>query len=173
MKLFCIVSCFIFKGDDSVDDDEILEKYADMVYRICFLYMRNKTDAEDAFQNVFLKLVKSKKQFKNQQHIKAWLVTVASNECKNQLKAFWRRNKISIDSITIPVKSGYKREIVKMVLSLPLKYRNVLYLYYFEGYKINELSNLLHTNESTIKTHLKRGRSILKDMLIKGGLDYE
>ena len=154
-------------------EDKMLEKYADMVFRLCLVYMRNKADAEDAFQNVFLKLVKTKPNFNSEEHIKAWLITVASNECKNQLKAFWRRNKVSIDEVTIPVKNEDKKEIVKTVLNLPLKYRDVLYLYYFEGYKVNELSKMLDVNESTIKTHLKRGRDALKNMLVKGGYDYE
>lgn len=161
----------LLRTDDSLT--EILEKYADTVLRLCFVYLRNKTDAEDVFQNVFLKLCKIKPSFNDDEHIKAWLITVTTNECKNQLKSSWRKKVAFIDEVISPIKQKDNKEIVSFIMHLPLKYRNVLYLYYFEDYKVNELASILKTNESTVKTRLKRGRDHLKSELIKGGYEYE
>lgn len=152
---------------------ETMEKHADMVLRICFLYMKNKADAEDMFQNVFLKLCESRPPYDDEEHLKAWLITVARNECRNLLRSFWRRNVTSTDQIVIPVKTKEDKGVISILLNLPTKYRDVIYLYYFEDYKINEISKLLRVKESTIKTRLKRGREILKNLLLQGGIHYE
>jgi RNA polymerase sigma factor (sigma-70 family) len=157
-------------GNSYVD---IMEKYADTVLRVCLVFMKNKADAEDVFQNVFLKLCEAKPHFNDEGHIKAWLITVARNECKNQLHSFWRRKVTCIDEIVLPVKNTEDKEVVKAVVNLPLKYRDIVYLFYFENYKINELSKLLNLKEPTVKTRLKRGRELLKDILLSGGFRYE
>lgn len=152
---------------------EIMESYADMVYRICLVYMKNINDAEDAFQTVFLKLCQSHPCFHDEGHIKAWLITVAKNECKNQLRCFWRRNVTKLDELVMPVKSPEDREVVKETLNLPLKYRDILYLFYFEDFKITEIAKMLDMKEATVKTRLKRGRELLKSALLNGGYQYE
>ena len=152
---------------------EILEKHADTVFRLCLLYMRDIKDAEDIFQNVFLKLCKLKPLFNDDEHIKAWLIKVTSNECKNQLKSFWRKKVICYDEVLTSVSYANNKELINSVMTLPVKYRNVLYLHYFEGYKVEELAELLKINISTIKTHLKRGRELLKNQLIRGDYEYE
>ena len=111
--------------------------------------------------------------FNDEEHIKAWLLKVTANECKNRLKSFWHKNMISLEEIVLPVQDKEDREVIKMVLSLPVKYRNVLYLHYFEGYSIREMSELLNLKEATVKTHLKRGRELLKKLLIQGGFTDE
>lgn len=182
MKPFEVFSCVIGKGCDEVADEllctdnsmtDILDKYADTVLRLCLVYMRNKADAEDAFQNVFLKLCKINPSFNDEEHIKAWLITVTSNECKNLLKSFWRRNIVFIDEVVLPVKDMDKKEVSTAVLKLPVKYRNVMYLHYFEGYKVSELVKILNEKEATIKTRLKRGRELMKNEMLKGGYEYE
>lgn len=178
MKLFALPPCFIIGEVDDVDNsaasiEEILEKHADMVFRLCTVYMRNRADAEDSFQNVFLKLYKADPEFNGEEHIKAWLLKVTANECKNRLKSFWHRNIIAVDEIVLPVKDRNNREIIESLLTLPMKYRNVLYLHYFEGYSVREMSQILGLKESTVKTHLKRGRESLKPLLFQGGYDHE
>jgi RNA polymerase sigma factor (sigma-70 family) len=152
---------------------EILKKYADTVFRLCLIYVRNKADAEDAFQNVFLKLCKIKPSFNDEEHIKAWLITVTTNECKNLLKSFWRKNVVCIDEVISPVIDEGKKGVPTALLKLPVKYRNVLYLHYFEGYKVSELAKILNEKEATIKTRLKRGRGLMKNEMLKGGCEYE
>lgn len=152
---------------------KVLETYADTVWRLCLVYMRNKADAEDAFQNVFMKLNRQWPKFNSEDHIKAWLIRVTTNECKNQLKSFWRKHVITIEEVIFPIENDNNKEVVKVVMQLPTKYRDILYLHYFEGYKVNELVTILESNESTIKTRLKRARELLKKELVEGGFQYE
>lgn len=152
---------------------EIMERYSDMVLRICYVFMRNQADAEDTCQNVFLKLCTSAPAFREEEQIKAWLITVARNECRNYLHSFWRRRVFCTEQIALPSHSQQQWKIVNVVLKLPLKYRDILYLHYYEEYSIKELATLLHMKEPTVKTRLMRGRELLKEALQKGGFVYE
>ncbi len=140
--------------------DDIFIKYSDMVTRLCILNLRNTTDAKDCFQNVFIKLFQSEKDFENDEHIKAWLIRVTLNECKNYQKLFYKPM-INIDEVIV-VKKQEELVLLPIVLKLPLKYKNVLYLHYYEGYKTSEIASMLNMNENTIKSHLKRGRELLR-----------
>lgn len=158
---------FIMKGEKImpylVNDqtyEDIIEKYCDMVTRICIVNLRNSDDAKDCFQNIFIKLYQSHTIFQSEEHLKAWLIRVSVNECKNYQKIFYR-TVINIDDV-IMKSSDQKFELLYEVLKLPNKQRNVLYLYYYEGYQIKEIANILSMKENTIKSHLKRGREELK-----------
>ncbi|MFR7590038.1 MAG: RNA polymerase sigma factor [Longibaculum sp.] len=140
--------------------DDIFIKYSDMVTRLCILNLRNTTDAKDCFQNVFIKLFQSEKDFENDEHIKAWLIRVTLNECKNYQKLFYKPM-INIDEVIV-VKKQEELVLLPVVLKLLLKYKNVLYLHYYEGYKTSEIASMLNMNENTIKSHLKRGRELLR-----------
>lgn len=140
--------------------DDIFIKYSDMVTRLCILNLRNTTDAKNCFQNVFIKLFQSEKDFENDEHIKAWLIRVTLNECKNYQKLFYKPM-INIDEVIV-VKKQEELVLLPIVLKLPLKYKNVLYLHYYEGYKTSEIASMLNMNENTIKSHLKRGRELLR-----------
>lgn len=141
---------------------ELMEQYADMVLRICCVFMRNRPDTEDFFQEVFLKLCKSRPPFRDKEQAKAWLITVARNTCRSELRSFWRRRIVCVDEIIKPVRNDRNRDVISAVLQLPLKYRDVLYLHYYQNYKVQELADMLHTNESTVKTRLARGREQFK-----------
>ena len=146
------------------DDFEILvEKYADTVTRICFVNLENCADAEDAWQNVFIKLFKSKKLWsKPEEELHKWLVTVTLNECRDIKRKLFHRNHYDIDELNVSYSEDFNREVISAVRSLPLKYLQVIELYYFEGYSVAEISDILSTNENTIKSRLKRGRELLK-----------
>lgn len=102
----------------------ILDKYADMVFRLAFMYLRNHSDAEDATQEIFLKLFRTNLQFNNDDHIKAWLITVTSNYCKDILKSMWRKAVSLQQEIYLPIPDENKREVIKQVMNLPQKYRD-------------------------------------------------
>lgn len=146
------------------DDFEILvEKYADTVTRICFVNLENRADAEDAWQNVFIKLFKSKKIWsKPEDELRKWLVTVTLNECRDIKRKLFHRSHYDIDELNVSYSEDFNREVISAVRSLPLKYLQVIELYYFEGYSVAEISDILSTNENTIKSRLKRGRELLK-----------
>lgn len=147
----------------------VYNKYVDTVYRVCYMYYKNKSDTEDAVQTTFIKLLETDKTFNDLEHIKAWLIVTASNICKNSLK-HWYRRLISLNSIEDELESKENfSNLLESVLKLPAKYKIIIYMYYYEGYNSREIAKLLNKNESTIRTYLKKGRELLKDNL--GGLN--
>ena len=140
--------------------EDIFNEYSDMITRICILNLRNNQDAKDCFQNVFLKLFQTDKTFENNELLKAWLIKVALNECHSYQRKFYKRT-INIDDVIVG-QEDQTLILLPEVLKLPRKQRNILYLYYYEGYKIHELVKLLNMKENTVKSHLKRGRETLK-----------
>lgn len=148
-----------------------IEEFADTVYRVAFLYLRHKADAEDVTQNVFIKLCDSDVAMYEPEILKAWLIRVTSNMCKNELKKFWRTRITEIDESYPAIENLEHKELTDEVLRLPVKYRDVIYLHYYEGYKTEEIAELLNSNPATIRTQLKRGRELLHQRLTKGGVD--
>jgi RNA polymerase sigma-70 factor (ECF subfamily) len=128
--------------------------------------MKSKTEAEDALQETFEKLLKNKKKFKDFSHEKAWLIVTSSNICKNKLN-YWFRKKITVfDEKFIPNNlHNDDSELLDEVLMLPKKFKIVIYLYYYEGYSGKEIAAILNKNEVTIRSQLSRGRKMLKKSL--------
>lgn len=149
----------------TIDEDiaKIYERQADTVYRVCFSFMKNASDAEDMVQETFLKLISCKKKFESEEHEKAWLIVTASNTCKDELRRWKRR----LENMNVFLHRGNTvqredSEIRQQVLDLPVKYRQVIYLHYYEGYRTAEIANMLHCSESTVRNQLLRGRRILQ-----------
>jgi RNA polymerase sigma-70 factor (ECF subfamily) len=152
---------------------EIISKYADLVFRLCIVYLKNKADAEDAFQDIFIKLYEKNPKFNDEEHLKAWLIKCTTNHCKNMLATYWNKFKVSIDDVIIPIEDKKDRDLLIYVMKLPLKYKAVIYLYYYEDYNTFEISEILKIKEATVRTQLKRGRELLKKDLCNGGYEYE
>lgn len=146
---------------------EIYNKYADMVYRICFMMLKEQSSAEDATQNVFIKFIKASKEYESENHLKASLIVIAKNECKNHLKHWWNSKRDSFDDITEPsYNDNHKFSDVKDAINrLPDKYKIPVYLFYYEGYTTEEISKMLKINHSTIRSHLLEARKRLKIIL--------
>ncbi|WP_251353668.1 RNA polymerase sigma factor [Hominisplanchenecus murintestinalis] len=152
------------------DESEInraVEEYADMVRRVCFYHLKNREDTEDVFQNVFLKYMLCDKPFKDREHEKAWLLRVAINACKDYVKSFFRRNAIPLETLREMEAGGMEehREVLEAVLALPGKYKDVIYLHYYEGYSASEIGRILGKKENTVCSLLSRGRGMLKEEL--------
>jgi RNA polymerase sigma-70 factor (ECF subfamily) len=147
---------------------ETYNSHVDMVYRICFMFMRNAPDTEDAVQTVFLKLIQTEKSFEKPEHIKAWLIVTAQNYCKNTLKMWWRRKRSYLAELPGIVQDDSSNEIFEHLLALPYKYRIVLYLFYYEGYSSREIAEMLDMSDSTIRTQLRVGRRQFKLQLQEG-----
>ena len=144
----------------------LVEKYADIITRICFFNLKNKADAEDAWQNTFIKLFKHKELWeKPDAEIRKWLCTVALNECRDIKRKLFHRNHLDIDELQITYTEKYNKDLIEAVKALPQKYLEVIELYYFEGYRINQIADILSEKENTIKSRLKRGRELLKGVL--------
>lgn len=149
--------------------DEAVSEFADMVYRIALVQVKSKTDADDVFQEVFVRLVKHIHKLESREHIKAWLIRVTVNCAKKHLTSFWNRNVGSLEEEQGAEENGYTIEeenpVRKAVLELPEKYRAVVHLFYFEELSVSEICKVLGQKESTVKSQLFRARELLRSRL--------
>lgn len=144
-----------------------VEKYADLVQRVCFYHLQNQADTEDVFQNVFLKYMLHDGDFHDEEHEKAWLLRVAINGCKDHLKSFFRRNMVplqAVQELEAEIQEDHQ-EVLEAVLALPKRYKDVIYLHYYEGYAAAEIGKILGKKENTVYSLLSRGRVMLKKEL--------
>ncbi len=144
-----------------------IQRYSDTIRRICMLHLKNYADTEDIFQTVFLKYVLSSATFENEEHEKAWIIRVTVNACKDLIKSFFRSRTVSLDEVLeqpAPMASQH-REVLEAVLSLPPKYKDAVYLHYYEGYSAPEIGRILGKNVNTVYTLLNRARQLLKETL--------
>lgn len=146
---------------------ELAELYQDSLFAAAFNICRNAQDAEDVIQDTFVQYYTTKKEFENEQHIRAWLLRVAINKAKNITRTFWRRNKISIEDYmeTLTFDTPESETLFETVMQLPEKYRIAIHLYYYEDYAVREIADILKLSESNVKTRLSRGRAMLKKEL--------
>jgi RNA polymerase sigma factor, sigma-70 family len=151
-----------------------IEKYSDMIYRICFMYLKSEADSQDISQEIFLKLLQRRDPFESEEHEKAWLIRVTINKCKDFHKSFFHKNVCSIDDIEIPTEDKTETGVLREVLSLPQKYRDAIYLYYFEDYTVAEIADILREKENTVHTHLRRAKALLEVKLrgFEDGIDF-
>lgn len=146
-----------------LDIDEIIEKYADTVYRIAITQMKNTYDAQDVFQEVFLRLVKHIGTLENEEHAKAWLIRVTINCSKtNLMNAFRRHTQAIADDNQLVYHTPEQEYLYEQIQSLPKKYRTALYLFYYEELSIREIAEVTNQKETTVKSQLSRARVMLK-----------
>ena len=144
-----------------------IERYGDMVRRLCLVHLKNPADTEDIFQNVFLKYVLSPVVFESPEHEKAWLIRVTLNACRDLVKSFFRSRTVPLEELLdqpAPLSEEH-REVLEAVLALPRKYRDAVYLHYYEGYTAAEIGKLLGKNTNTVYTLLTRAREQLRETL--------
>ncbi len=144
-----------------------MEAYADMVRRICFVHLKNRHDTEDVFQNVYMKYMLYEGAFENDGHEKAWFAKVTMNACKDWLRYLARRKWVPLELVSEEKEAldDTSTEVIEAVWGLPEKYRNVIYLYYYEGYSAVEIAGILGKKENTVYTWLARARDILREKL--------
>lgn len=150
----------------------LYHRHVSMVYQICLMLLKNVPDAEDATQNVFRKVMEQDKPFRDPEHEKAWLIVTARNECRDQLKHWWRKNRES-ETALLQVSSRQPEDngLKELIWELPEQDRLVLYLYYYQGYTAQEIAELLGKNPSTVRTWLVRARKKLKLRMEAEGYD--
>ena len=145
---------------------EAMKRYSSMVYRLAYARTRNHADAEDIYQEVFLKLARADISFENQDHVKAWLLRVTVNCSVNLFRSAWRRHVQPVEVLPERASAwdGDERyEALNRALdSLPARYRAVIHLYYYEEMSVDEISAVLNTKPATIRSRLARGRERLK-----------
>lgn len=142
------------------------EAYIDTVFRVAYNYLKSPADADDVTQNVFLKLLREKKPFDGEAHVKNWLIRVTINECKNLVRSrWWRMESFEEYAATLTFENKAHSELYYAVMALPKKYRLPIYLHYYEEYSTQEIAQLLRLPKNTICTQLKRGREMLRKLL--------
>ena len=151
-----------------IDIDDVVRRYADMVYRLAVLNTKDRFEAEDAFQEVFLKLYRNRHKIKDEEHLKAWLIRVTVNQCRSIGVSAWNKHTVSLETveeIAEALETEDYSEVYEAVRRLPEKYREVIYLYYYEELPVKEIAKILNRREATVKTQLARGRSLLNQEL--------
>ena len=146
---------------------KLVERYQQNLYAAAFNVCKNQMDAEDIVQEAFLQYYTSKKEFDDEQHIRAWLIRVVINKAKKCNLTFWRRNKCSLDDYieTLVFETPASKELFEKVMKLPEKYRIVIHLFYYEDYSVREIADILKLSESNAKVRLTRGRTLLRNVL--------
>ena len=148
--------------------DSIRELYLrnfDTLYRVSFMYLKNAHDAEDAVHNAFLKAIETRKRFESEKHEKAWLIRVASNICKNMLKAASRKNEPLSDNIPDSCISGDAKDLLYALSDLPDNLKIPVYLFYYDGYSSDEIGQMLHISPSAVRSRLQKARELLRNVL--------
>jgi RNA polymerase sigma-70 factor (ECF subfamily) len=141
---------------------KIVNKYSDMLFRICYCILCNKVDAEDALQDTFVKLITKEPEFTDDEHEKAWLIKVATNISRNSLMLRLRRNTANLDDITEIGIKDEDSEVFEAIMSLPVKYKIPMVLFYVEGYKTNEIADIMQISCEVVRKRLQKGRELLK-----------
>ena len=155
---------------DPREAERLVNTYSDLILRLGYTYLKSTQDGEDICQTVLLKLLTEDKVFESQEHERAWVVRVAINACKDELRAF-RRRAVPLDAAAeTEAPEPPRSEVLDAVMALPEKYREAVYLFYYEGYSIDEIAALTGRSGAAVSAHLSRGRKKLKTML--GGDEY-
>lgn len=153
---------------ESSQYDRVADAYLDTVYKVALSNCKNPADAQDVVQETFLKLLKSSVNFKDDEHIKRWLIRVAVNESKSVWRSFWRRNVDCLGEVEegeLQFDIREQSDLYYAVKKLPQKYRAAVHLYYYEEYSVKEISEILNIKETTIQTRLMRARKMLRQQL--------
>lgn len=155
--------------------EELVGRYRDNLFAIAFNVCKNAADADDIVQETFLQYHMAKKEFDNEQHIRAWLIRVAVNKAKNVNHSFWRQHKVPLEDYmeTLAFETPQDETLFETVMKLPEKYRIIIHLYYYEDYPVREIAGILKLTESNVKVRLSRGRKLLKEALKEDWEDDE
>ncbi|MBE6762643.1 MAG: RNA polymerase sigma factor [Ruminococcaceae bacterium] len=156
----------IFKADA----ERAFRAYSKMVYKHAFLRTGNVSDAEDILSEVFVRLVKNTEKIKNEVHLKAWLIRATINCSNTYYKRSKRINQVRLTDVDAPEVNS-ENSVLSAVLALPIHQKTVVYMYYYEGYSVEEIANLCGVARGTVKSRLARARETLKSTLEGVDLD--
>ena len=155
---------------DPREAERLVETYSDLILRLSYTYLKSAHDGEDICQTVLLKLLAGNKTFDSPEHERAWVIRTAINCCKDELRALRRRSVPLEEAEEAAAPEPLRSEVLDAVMALPQKYREAIYLFYYEGYSAEEIGALTRRSRAAVSAHLSRGRKKLKTML--GGENY-
>ena len=143
--------------------------YADPILRLCMTYSLTREDAQDICQEIFLKLLEQEKEFTDREHEKAYIIKMAINACKNLLKSAGRRRVVPMDQAErVPASEGESSELIQLIRALPEHYGAVVYLFYYEGYSLDEIAKLCSCTPAAARKRLSRSRKLVAKKLEVG-----
>ena len=147
--------------------ERLVNTYSDLILRLSYTYLKSTADAQDICQTVFLKLLTNPRRFDSPEHEKAWIIRVTVNACRDLVKSFFRSRTVSLDQLIEKPQDMPEdhSDILEAVLELPARFRDVVYLHYYEGYSAPEIGRILKKNPNTVYTLLARARQLLKTRL--------
>ena len=150
----------------------LAERYGDTVFRLAYGWLKNPADAEDAAQNALLRLYRADKAFESDEHVRNWLIRVTLNECRQLWRSPWRRT-VPVEQYaeTLAFEDARDGDLFRAIMALDRRYRSVIVLYYYEGYDIREIADMLRIPPGTVGTRLHRARGILKKFLTEAADD--
>ena len=146
--------------------EEIYKRNVDTVYRVCYIYLKNVQDTQDAVQETFIRLMEKDITFTSEEHEKYWLIRVSVNICKNML-SHWSRKNVEIEKADRMIVSKETDEIIDEISKLPDKLKIVIYLHYYDGYTSEEIGKMLHITASAVRNRLQRAKAMLKTIIIE------
>ena len=159
---------------DASDAAAFVRRYSGMILRLCFTYSLGRADAQDICQNVFLKLLQSDRRFDSEGETRAFIIRMTVNECKDVLKSGWRRRSVPLDELIereVPFLPEENTGVLAAVQRLPVKYREAVYLYYYEGYNAEEIAAMVGAKPAAIRQRLARAREKLRKELEGSGYE--
>ncbi|WP_283673654.1 RNA polymerase sigma factor [Butyricicoccus sp. Marseille-Q5471] len=160
------------KQFDRAEAERLVSTYSDLILRLSYTYLKNTHDAQDICQTVFLKLLTGETSFDSAAHEKAWVIRTTANACKDLLRNVFRSRTVGLEAVAeVSAPERGDSAVLDAVMVLPQKYREAVYLHYYEGYAIREIAGMLGRSEAAVTTHLARGRDKLRKAL--GGELYE
>lgn len=146
--------------------EQVMERYANMVYCQAYVMMGNQYDAEDIVQEVFYKYMLARPGFREENAEKAWFCRVTANRCRDLIRKRKRHQEVSLEEVKSEDEYGDMGQgLISVILSLPEKYREVIYLHYYAGYRVEEIARMLGTTANAVKKRLQRGRMLMKESL--------
>ena len=162
------------------DIEPVVRQYSNMLYRVCFLILKNEQDVRDVLQETFLKYIEKKPVFRSEDQRKLWLVKVSQNKCKEFLRFHKRHSYVPFDEVenSIMITDGLDldtKEALSFIWNLDHKLKSAVILYYIEGYSVREVAGILSISETAVKKRLQRAREKMKicNEQYSGGVAYE
>ncbi|QTM98758.1 sigma-70 family RNA polymerase sigma factor [Sediminibacillus dalangtanensis] len=171
-----------YTAEDVIEDreeiiDQLMQDYGQDILQLAFSYVKDKGAAEDLTQEIFIKCYKKLHTYDGKSKLKTWLWRIAINHCKDYLKSWYIRNVFTDGSdnfqkSTSPddvektvIQKSEDQQLMGAVMELPVKYREVIYLFYYEDLPLNEVSIVTGKNVNTVKTRLRKAKKLLRKKL--------
>jgi RNA polymerase sigma-70 factor (ECF subfamily) len=150
-------------GTTGSEAERVIRTYSDMVYRMAYAHVRNASDADDVMQEVFLRYLRKLPRFENEEHCKRWLLRVTVNCARSFNHTAWMRYVVPLEQEVYA--EPEENRLADALFRLPPKYRDIIHLYYYEGYKTEEIAGILHRKPATVRSQLARAREKLAEIL--------